>query len=91
MDVGRRICGGRRCSARAKSGAGKTVRDLTRMAVVVSGWRRCGLNWYLERGGAQARVRLAETLLKCGCWGEAQRGSKRLGKSRRRRRRRSIR
>ena len=39
-----RVCAGSRCRQREKSGAGKTVRALTRMAVVVSGWRRCGLN-----------------------------------------------
>jgi hypothetical protein len=39
--------GGRRERQRLKAGEGKTVRALTRMLVTVSGWRRCGLNWYL--------------------------------------------
>ena len=42
-----RTYGGRRESPRLKSGLGKTVRDLTRMLVVVSSRVRCGLNWYL--------------------------------------------
>lgn len=68
MDVGSRVYGGRRCKAREKSGAGKTVRDLTRMAVVVSGWRRCGLNWYLDHAphspemAGRASLISAETL-----------------------------
>lgn len=41
------VCGGRRARAREKAGEGKMVRDLQRMFVVVSGCRRCGLNWYL--------------------------------------------
>jgi len=48
VDVGERMCGGRRCRQRLKSGEGKTVRALTRMLVVVSSRVRCGLNWYLE-------------------------------------------
>lgn len=47
VDNGRRMCGGRRWRAREKSGAGKTVRALTRMLVIVSSRARCGLNWYL--------------------------------------------
>lgn len=49
------MCGGRRASEREKAGEGKTVRALARMLVVVSGWRRWGLNWYLEvwKGGSQ--------------------------------------
>ncbi len=39
--------GGRRERPRLKSGEGKTVRDLTRMFVVVSSRVRWGLNWYL--------------------------------------------
>ena len=39
--------GGRRASESEKAGEGKTVRALTRMLVTVSGWSRCGLNWYL--------------------------------------------
>ena len=38
------MCGGRRWSAREKSGDGKTVRDLTRILVMVSSFVRCGLN-----------------------------------------------
>lgn len=38
---------GRRAREREKAGDGKTVRALTRMFVVVSMLRRCGLNWYL--------------------------------------------
>lgn len=45
--IGVRMCGGRRCKAREKSGDGKTVRALTRMLVMVSSRFRCGLNWYL--------------------------------------------
>lgn len=41
--------GGRRARASEKAGEGKTVRDLTRMLVIVSGWIRCGLNWYLPQ------------------------------------------
>ena len=40
--------GGRRARAREKAGEGKTVRDLTRIFVIVSGWMRWGLNWYLR-------------------------------------------
>lgn len=39
--------GGRRARERLNEEEGKTVRDFTRMLVTVSGWRRCGLNWYL--------------------------------------------
>jgi hypothetical protein len=39
-----RIWGGRRERQRLKSGEGKTVRDLTRMLVVVSSRVRWGLN-----------------------------------------------
>jgi hypothetical protein len=35
---------------RLKAGEGKTVSALTRMLVTVSGWVRCGLNWYLGEG-----------------------------------------
>ena len=42
-----RICEGRRAAQRLKSGAGKTVSDLTRMLVIVSSLARWGLNWYL--------------------------------------------
>lgn len=42
--AGVRMCGGRRWRASAKSGDGKTVRDLTRMLVMVSSLVRCGLN-----------------------------------------------
>ena len=52
MDVGDRMCGGRRWSRREKSGEGKTVRALTRMLVVGSSRVRWGLNWYL--GNAKA-------------------------------------
>lgn len=45
-----RVEGGRRCRQREKSGEGKTVRVLTRMAVMDSGCVRCGLNWYLWVG-----------------------------------------
>ncbi len=48
VEIGFRICGGRRCSASEKSGEGKTVSDLTRMLVMVSSRVRCGLNWYLR-------------------------------------------
>jgi hypothetical protein len=44
----RRVCGGRSERQSEKSGEGKTVRDLTRMLVIVSSRARCGLNWYLE-------------------------------------------
>lgn len=40
--------GGRRERQREKAGEGKTVSALTRMLVAVSGWRRWGLNWYLD-------------------------------------------
>jgi hypothetical protein len=39
-ETGVRICGGRRCSANEKSGDGKTVKDLTRMLVMVSSFVR---------------------------------------------------
>lgn len=42
------VCGGRRAREREKAGEGKMVRALARMLVVVSGWRRWGLNWYLS-------------------------------------------
>jgi len=42
--AGVRMCGGRRWRAREKSGDGKTVKDLTRMLVMVSSFVRCGLN-----------------------------------------------
>lgn len=42
-----RMWDGKRAVQRLKSGAGKTVRDLTRMLVIVSSLARCGLNWYL--------------------------------------------
>lgn len=42
---GARMCGGKRCRQRLKSGEGKTVRALTRMLVVGSSRVRCGLNW----------------------------------------------
>lgn len=48
--MGVRMCGGRRWRASEKSGEGKTVRDLTRILVMVSSLVRWGLNWYL---GAQ--------------------------------------
>lgn len=38
---------GRRERPRLKSEEGKTVRDLTRMLVMVSSRARWGLNWYL--------------------------------------------
>jgi len=41
------VDGGRRARASEKAGEGKMVSDLTRMLVIVSGWMRCGLNWYL--------------------------------------------
>lgn len=47
MLAGERMCGGRRCRHRLKSGEGKTVRALTRMLVTGSSRVRCGLNWYL--------------------------------------------
>ena len=42
--VGERMCGGRRCRRREKSGEGKTVRALTRILVVGSSRVRWGLN-----------------------------------------------
>jgi hypothetical protein len=48
VETGVRMCGGRRWIANEKSGEGKTVRDLTRILVIVSSLVRCGLNWYLE-------------------------------------------
>lgn len=48
VEIGVRMCGGRRCRAREKSGEGNTVRDLTRMLVMVSSLVRWGLNWYLS-------------------------------------------
>lgn len=39
------VYGGRRARAREKAGEGKMVRHLARMLVVVSAWRRWGLNW----------------------------------------------
>jgi hypothetical protein len=42
--------GGRRERQRLNAGEGKTVSALTRTLVTVSGWRRCGLNWYLGGG-----------------------------------------
>jgi len=51
--------GGRRARAREKAEEGKTVRDLTRMLVIVSGWIRCGLNWYLVRKSAWVCLRSA--------------------------------
>ena len=42
---GRRMLGGRRWRHREKSGLGKTVRDFTRMLVIVSSLVRWGLNW----------------------------------------------
>lgn len=47
VDTGFRMWGGRRWSASEKSGEGKTVKDFTRMFVMVSSRVRCGLNWYL--------------------------------------------
>lgn len=47
-----RMEGARRWRQREKSGEGNWVRDLTRMAVTVSSRVRCGLNWYLCRGGS---------------------------------------
>lgn len=43
-EMGVRMWGGRRWRARLKSGEGKTVRDLTRMLVMVSSLVRWGLN-----------------------------------------------
>jgi len=40
-----RVWGARRERHRLKSGEGKTVRDLTRMLVMVSSRVRWGLNW----------------------------------------------
>lgn len=39
------VCAGRRASDKEKAGDGKTVRAFARMLVVVSVWRRWGLNW----------------------------------------------
>ena len=49
MERGARVCVGRRERQREKSALGKTVRDLTRMLVMVSSRVRWGLNWYLEQ------------------------------------------
>ena len=48
-EAGVNMCGGRRWRASEKSGDGKTVKDFTRMFVMVSSLARCGLNWYLMR------------------------------------------
>lgn len=45
VEEGERICGGRRCRQRLKSGDGKTVRAFTSILVVGSSRIRCGLNW----------------------------------------------
>lgn len=39
------VCAGRRARDSEKAGDGKTVRAFARMLVVVSVWRRWGLNW----------------------------------------------
>lgn len=39
------MCAGRRARDSEKAGDGKTVRAFARMLVVVSVWRRWGLNW----------------------------------------------
>ena len=57
-----RMCGGRSERQRLKSGAGKTVRALARMLVVVSSRVRWGLNWYLLEG---AEAVSAYILLPC--------------------------
>lgn len=50
------LLGGNRARAREKEEEGKTVRDLTRIFVTVSGCKRCGLNWYLSTSHVSARV-----------------------------------
>lgn len=39
------VCAGRRARESEKAGDGKTVSAFARMLVVVSVWRRWGLNW----------------------------------------------
>jgi len=58
---GERMCGGRRARQRLKSGEGKTVRDLTRMLVMVSSRVRWGLNWYLVRREGVVSLRIGDT------------------------------
>lgn len=69
---GERMCGGRRCRQREKSGEGKTVRALTRMLVTGSSRVRCGLNWYLWEGGGGwlVWVSLEKGVCKGGVGGE---------------------
>lgn len=45
VEIGCRMCAGRRCRHSEKSGEGKTVRALTRVLVMVSSRARWGLNW----------------------------------------------
>lgn len=45
VEMGCRMCAGRRCRHSEKSGEGKTVKALTRVLVMVSSRARWGLNW----------------------------------------------